>query len=69
MKNQIIENASEVKNSSSASTEAHETCKNKQGLIMFVMAVANQGGAVEQIPFEKRANRIATGRGNDKTVY
>ena len=32
-------------------------------------ATANDSGAMEQIPFEKRGNRNATGRGNAKNMW
>ena len=42
-----MKTASEVKNSSRARTLAHETRKSKQGLVMFVMNVANHNGTME----------------------
>ena len=69
MKNQI-QTASEVKHSSNASTEAHETRKNKKGLAMFLMTVTNQSGAMESdtISINGRSSKSQTSRGKFLTM-
>ena len=67
MKNKI-QTASEVKNSSSTSTLAHETRKDKQGLIMFVMAVASHGGAMEADTIRKNGRSMIRQRSKAKII-
>ena len=59
--------ASEVKNSSSAGKLASVVRRNKQGLVMFVMAVARQGGAMgaETIKKNGRSSKSQTSRVNN----
>jgi len=64
MKNQI-QIASEVKNSSRTCTLAHETRIIRQGLAMFVMTIANHGGAMEDtISKNERNPKSKMNRGN-----
>jgi len=65
MKNQI-QTASEVKDSNLTSTLAHETRKNRQGLAMFVMTIANQSRAMkaDTISKNRRSLKSHLSKGN-----
>ena len=65
MKKQI-QTASEEKDNNFTRTLTHETRKNRQGLAMFVVTVANHGGTKEADTISKNGSRSKshTSRGN-----